>query len=101
MSRKPSPSDLPDQAWDLLTPYGMQPHGAGRPRTVATRAIVTAWRYRSTTGCQWRMLPHALPAWELVHSSFRPWTQDGTLLASTTVLREDMRVAKGRDPDPS
>src|SRR3712207_7574753 len=57
--------------------------------------------YLAKTGCQWRMLPHDLPAWELVYYYFRTWSDDGTLAALNTALREEIRVEMGRDPEPS
>jgi putative transposase len=66
MSRKPYPSDLTDAEWEHIRPCVEQPAGSGRPRTSDTREIVNALLYLAKTGCQWRMLPHDLPAWELV-----------------------------------
>ncbi len=103
MARKAYPSDLTDAEWERIAPYVAQaatPAG-GRPRTVDTREVVNALLYLSKTGCQWRMLPHDFPAWENVYYYFTTWTADGTLTTINTALREDVRVAHGRDPEPS
>lgn len=101
MSRQPYPSDLTDQEWEIIAPYVAQSDGAGRRRTVDTREVVNALLYLSKTGCQWRMLPHAVPAWEHVYYYFQKWTADETLAAITTMLREEIRIASGRDAEPS
>jgi putative transposase len=101
MSRHAYPSDLSEQAWKHIAPYVAQAPGGGRPRTVDICEVVNALLYLSRTGCQWRMLPHDFPAWETVYYYFTTWTVDGTITAINTALRETIRVADGRDPEPS
>ncbi len=103
MARKAYPSDVMDTEWERIAPHVVQvaTTAGGRPRTIDTREVVNALLYLSKTGCQWRMLPHDFPAWENVYYYFTTWTADGTLTAINTALREDVRVAHGRDPQPS
>jgi putative transposase len=62
---------------------------------------VNALLYVLRTGCAWRLLPSDWPAWQSVYYYLRNWRRDGTLERIHTVLREEVRVALGRDPQPS
>lgn len=53
------------------------------------------------TGCQWRGLPHEYPPWPTVYWWFRRWRLDGTWERLHAALRERVRVAAGREPQPS
>ena len=52
-------------------------------------------------GCPWRSIPHDLPPWSTVWTYFRQWRDDGTLDRLHDQLRDQVRVAAGRDPQPS
>lgn len=95
------PSDLTDAEWQVIQPFLAPTDGPGSPRTVETRAVVDALFYRLRTGCQWRMLPADFPAWSTVYYYFRKWGDDGTWERINTALREQVRIAAGRDPQPS
>ena len=56
--------------------------------------------YLLRTGCPWRSLPHDLPPWGTVWSYVRRWRDDGTLDRLHDELRDRVRVAAGRNPDP-
>ncbi len=113
MSRKPDhlhpsvprerryPSDTTDAEWDLLHPFVAPTDGPGAPRTVQTRAVVDALRYRLRTGCQWRQMPADFPNWSTVYYYFKKWSADGTYERINTALREQVRKEAGRDPQPS
>jgi putative transposase len=57
--------------------------------------------YVERTGCQWRLRPEEFPYWGTVRYYFDKWTQDGTWEHLNTALRERVRVAAGRHPQPS
>ena len=95
------PSDMTDTEWPLIQPFVAASAGPGAPRTVETRAIVDAIRYRLRTGCQWRQLPADFPKWPTVYYYFKQWSADGTWERINTALREKVRAAAGRDPEPS
>ena len=63
--------------------------------------MVNALLYVLRTGCAWRLLPPDWPAWQSVYYYLRKWRRDGTLERIHTVLREELRIALGRDPQPS
>jgi len=94
------PSDLTDEQWFILGPLIPPSHG-GHPRVVDIRRIVNAIFYRNRAGCQWRMLPKDFPPWETVYYYFAKWRKDGTWQRLNDALREQVRVAAGREPTPS
>jgi putative transposase len=99
--RKAYPSDLTDDQWALIAPL-IPPHKAGgRPRTTDMREVLNTLLYISRTGCQWAYVPHDLlpksTAWEY----FSAWKQDGTWQSIMDALRRQVRVAAGREADPS
>ena len=95
------PSDMTDAEWPLIEPFVASSDGPGAPRTVETRAVVDAIRYRLRTGCQWRQLPADFPKWPTVYYYFKQWSADGTWERINSALREQVRSAAGRDPEPS
>jgi putative transposase len=101
MTRKPYPSDLADEQWELLRSLLPEAKPGGRARSVDLREIVNAILYLLRTGCPWRHLPHDLPPWGTVWSYFRRWRADGTLERVHDELRARVRRAAGRDPQPS
>jgi len=47
------------------------------------------------------MMSHDLPKWQTVYTYFRNWWQDGTWSRINDHLRREVRIAEGRDPEPS
>src|SRR5918911_584894 len=93
-------SDLTDREFELIAPHVAQKAGSGKKRTVDIREILNAIFYRTRSGCQWRMLPSDVPPWNHVWYYYRKWRNDGTLKRINTLLRRDVRVKAGRDPEP-
>lgn len=94
-------SDLDDQEFEILAPQVAQPRGSGKKRTVDIREVLNAIFYRVKTGCQWRMLPKDFPDWNHVWYYYRKWRNDGTWERINALIRCDVRVHAGRDPEPS
>ena len=101
MATQRYPTDLTDDEWQVLEPLIPPAKPGGRPRSVDVREIVNGVRYLLRAGCAWRLLPTDLPPWETVYAYFRRWQEDGTWEAIATTLRRKVRVAQGRDPEPS
>ena len=99
--RKPYPSDLTDEQWDILAPLLPAAKSGGRPRSVDLREIVNGILYVLRSGCAWRMLPNDLPPWQTVYKYFRRWTLDGTWKRVHEQLRPVVRESEGRDAEPS
>jgi putative transposase len=95
------PSDCTDEEWAIIEPFTKKRSGPGRNRTVNMREIVNALFYRTKTGCQWRMLPKDFPDWHHVWYYYNLWTEDGTWEQLNDALRKRVRIAEGRDPEPS
>jgi putative transposase len=98
--RKPYPSDLTDAQWEIVRPL-IPVFTVGRPREVDMREVVNAIMYLNRSGCQWDMLPHDLPAKSTVYEYFAQWRDDGTWQQILDALRQAVRVAVGRDKNPS
>jgi len=103
-SRKAYPSDLTNEQWaivePLIPPAKQSPRG-GRPREVDMREVLNTIFYLNRSGCQWDMLPHDLLPKSTVYDYFTQWRDDGTWAKMVKALREQTRVAAGREPTPS
>ena len=103
--RRAYPSDTSDTEWEILAPLvpvgGPPPGRGGRPVTYPRRDIVDAIRYLDHNGCVWRALPIDFPPRSLVMHYFSQWSTDGTLDRIHATLREYVRVAEGRQPQPT
>ena len=65
------------------------------------REIVDAILYIDRSGCSWRQLPMDFPPWQTVYGWFRRWQARGVTDRIMEELREQIRIAEGRDPQPS
>jgi transposase len=95
------PSDLSDEEWAILEPLLSSPEKRGRPPKWPLRHVADAVFYLLRSGCSWRMLPREYPSWQTVYYHFRKWRRDGRLRRAHDRLRTAVRVAEGRDRDPS
>jgi putative transposase len=73
----------------------------GRTRSVDMREVFNGIQYLLRTGCSWRQLPHDLPPWGTVHYYYRRFRRDHTWQRIHDHLREQTRVAAGRNAQPS
>src|SRR5262245_4173619 len=99
--RKAYPTDLSDKAWELLHPYVPAAKHGGRPEKYPKREILNGIFYILRSGCAWRLLPHDFPPWQIVYHYFWVWRQDGTWQVMHDLLRGDVRVAAGKQRQPS
>jgi putative transposase len=93
-------SDVTDEQWALIEPL-IAVYEWGRPRELDMRRVVNAIFYIDKAGCQWAMLPHEYPHYQSVYHHFRRWSREGAWEAINTALREQVRVADGREAQPS
>jgi putative transposase len=98
--RKPSPSDRTDEQWEIIEPLIPVSRG-GRPREVAMREVLNTIFSQIRSGCQWDMLPHDLLPKSTVYDHFAQWRDDGTWQEILDALRQEVRLAAGREPSPS
>jgi putative transposase len=98
--RKAYPSDLTDDQWAVVKPL-IPTSTVGRPRRVDMREVLNAIFYQARAGCQWDMLPNDFPAKSTVYDYFKEWRDDGTWQKMLDAVRQEVRVADGREPAPS
>jgi putative transposase len=99
--RKPYPTDLSDREWTLIQHLVPTAKPGGRPETYPKREILDAIFYILRGGCAWRLLPHDFPPWQIVYQYFWRWRKDGTWQRMHDLLRGDVRVAAGKQRQPS
>lgn len=73
----------------------------GRPRVYGDRLILDSIFYVLRSGCQWRMMPHDPAPPDAAHRWFTAWRRDGTWGRIHDELRRRVRVAAGREPEPT
>jgi len=99
--RKPYPTDLSEEQWQILQPLIPPAKHGGRPRKVDLREVVNTLFYQNRSGCQWDMLPHDLLPKSTVYDYFIQWRDDGTWQRLLDALRRAVRQAADREPAPS
>ena len=100
-TQKRYPSDLTHREWAQVCRVIPAPKPGGRPAKDDRREITNALLDITRAGCPWRMLPTDLPPWRLVSWYFLQWKKDGILDRLRDLLRGDLRVAAGRNRQPS
>lgn len=105
-ARRTYPSDLSDARWALIEPTLTAWRAARRGPGVAARVhdlreIVNAILYVCRTGIAWAYLPHDFPPYKTVYDYYAKWEVDGTAETVHDLLRQQVRVAKGRAATPT
>ena len=101
MARKPYPSDVTDEEWSFVAPYLTLMTEDAPQREHDLREIFNGLRWIVRTGAPWRYIPNDLPPWEAVYQQTQRWIAAGAFEALVADLRELLRVAQGRAPDPT
>ncbi|HEX2923031.1 MAG TPA: IS5 family transposase [Chloroflexota bacterium] len=100
-TRRPYPSDVSDEEWAFVAPYlTLLPLDAAQ-RQHDLREVFNALRFIVKTGLQWRMMPNDLPPWYTVYQQTRRWMAAGSFESIVHDLRVMLRLAAGRNPEPS
>ncbi len=99
--RKPYPSDVSDEEWAFVAPYLTLMTEDAPQREYPLREVFNALRYVVRSGIPWRMLPNDLPPWHTVYQQTQRWLKAGVFEAMVHDLREVLRLAAGRDAQPS
>jgi putative transposase len=100
-SNQAYPTDLNDTEWAQIAPYLPEPSLMGRPREIAWRDIMNGIFYMVKNGCVWRALPHDFPVWQTVYYYFRLFQKSLLWEKLNTLIREQVRVKEGREPQAS
>jgi transposase len=101
ITHQPYPSDTSDAEWEFVRPYlCLLPEDAGQ-RVHSLRDVFDALRWMVRGGSPWRYLPKDFPPWEMVYQQARRWIAAGSFEAIVHDLRAVLRVAEGRNPEPT
>jgi transposase len=101
MERKAYPSDVSDDEWALVAPY-LTLMTADAPQCEhSLREVFNSLRWLVRAGAAWRLMPHDLPPWHTVYQQSHRWLKAGVFEAIVHDLRELLRVAQGRNAQPS
>lgn len=94
-------TDLTDEQYAIILPMLPTQQSMGRPRKIAFRVILNAIFYVLRGGIPWRMLPNDFPPWQTVYYYYNTWSKLGLFTAINERLVKDVRVAAGRNEQPS
>jgi putative transposase len=97
----PYPTDLSDTEWEIIRELLPPPTPRTRSLRFNYRRLIDTISYLDKTGCQYRMLPRDLCKRSVTNKYLRKWQADGTWQKITEALRQQVRRAAGRDPEPS
>jgi transposase len=100
-NRKAYPSDVSDEEWAFVAPYLTLMTEDAPQRSYALRDVFNAARWIARTGAQWDMMPNDLPPWQAVYQQTRRWIAKGVFSEIVHDLRALLRVALGRNEQPS
>ena len=100
-TRKPYPSDVRDEEWHFVMPYLPLMRADAPQRHHDLREVFNALRWVVRTGAQWDYLPHEFPPHPAVYQQARRWIAAGVFAAMVHDLRALLRVAAGREPEPT
>ncbi len=101
MARKTYPSDVCDDEWAFAAPYLTLMTEDAPQREYALREVFNGLRWIIRTGAPWRMMPHDLPPWHVVYDQTQRWLNAGVFEQMVHDLRQLLRLADGRNPEPS
>ena len=100
-ARKSYPSDVSDEEWSFVERYWVLMTEAAPQRQHSLRELFNALRWLVRAGAPWRMLPNDFSPWPAVYQQMRRWLKAGCFEAIVHDLRSMLRVAQGRQAQPS
>jgi len=101
MNRKPYPTDVSDEEWAFVAPYLTLMTADAPQRDHSLREVFNGLRYVVRGGISWRMIPNDLPPWHTVYQQTQRWLKAAVFETIVHDLRELLRLAEGRQPQPS
>src|ERR1700730_8394335 len=101
IARKPYPSDVSDEEWSLVAPYLALMREDAVQRQHSPRELFNGLRYLIRYGIAWRAMPNDLPPWAAVYQQAQRWMAAGCFAALAHDLRAVLRLAAGRNEEPS
>ncbi len=100
-TRKPYPSDVTEDEWAFVAPYLTLMTEDAPQRDYLLREVFNGLRWMVRTGAPWRMIANDLPPWHTVYEQTQRWIVAGCFEAIVHDLREMLRLAGGRKPQPT
>ncbi|SRR5712692_1838499 len=100
-TRKPYPSDVSNDEWAFAAPYLTLMTEDAPQRVHDLREVFNGLRWLVRSGASWRMLPNDLPPWAVVYQQTQRWLKAGVFAAMVHDLRQLLRLAVGRNAQPS
>lgn len=100
MSITKYPTDLTDAEWEIIRPLLPTRNKRGRPPT-DRRLVLNAVLYWLRAGCAWRLLPREFGPWSTIYDIYRCWIQAGWWERIHERLRDKVRRAQERTPQPT
>ena len=100
-SRKGYPTDVSEEEWAFAAPYLCLMREDAPQREYPLREVFNALRYLARAGCAWRLLPNDLPPWKIVYDQSQRWIRAGVFETMAHDLRSILRLALGRDEEPT
>lgn len=99
--RKPYPTDVSDEEWAFVAPFLAMVREDAPQRRHDLREVFDALRWIVRAGAPWRMMPNDFPPWEAVYQQTQRWLAAGVFEKMVHDLREVLRLAQGRAPEPT
>ncbi len=100
-TRKAYPSDVSDDEWSFVRPYLTLISPDAPQRQHPLREAFNALRWIVRAGSPWRYLPTNFPPWEAVYQQTQRSIRAGCFEDVVDDLREMLREAAGKKPQPS
>ena len=94
--RKPYPSNISREQFELVRPLLESVRKRTKPRTVDLYEVFNAVLYLLKSGCQWRMLPEGVPNWATVYSYFAKWSEPDS--GGVSALERALKKIRWRCP---
>lgn len=101
MERKAYPTDVSDEEWAFVAPYLTLMTEDAPQREHSLREVFNGLRWLIRSGGAWRLMPHDLPPWYTVYQQTQRWFKAGVFEAIVDDLRALLRLAEGRQAQPS
>lgn len=99
--RKPYTTDVSDEEWAFAASYLTLMSEDAPQRKYPLRELFNGLRYVAKGGITWRLIPNDLPPWHTVYEQTQRWLAAGVFEQMVHDLRELLRLAAGRDKEPT
>ncbi len=99
-TRKPYPTDVPDEEWNFVAPYLTLIDERLPQHHYALRELFNALRWLVRAGAPRRLLPTNFPPWPAVYQQTQRWLKASCFETIVIDLRSILWAARGRQGQP-